>query len=86
MAADRVARGDTEPFKYFLSTLPIETPLDRLVFVTKTRWRIERDYRELKQEFGLGVRKAQLARYSSSHHPVDPCLRIPASATPHTGR
>ena len=24
-----------------------------LVFVTKMRWRIERDYQELKQEFGL---------------------------------
>ncbi|MGQ9658935.1 MAG: hypothetical protein ACUVQI_00775 [Thermochromatium sp.] len=24
------------------------------MFVTKMRWRIERDYRELKQEFGLG--------------------------------
>ena len=25
-----------------------------MVYVTKMRWRIERDYQELKQEFGLG--------------------------------
>ncbi|MEA3095409.1 MAG: hypothetical protein QOJ04_6751, partial [Caballeronia sp.] len=29
--------------------------LEQLVFVTKMRWRIERDYQDLKQEFGLGV-------------------------------
>ena len=31
-----------------------DTAIERLVHVTKMRWRIERDYRELKQEFGLG--------------------------------
>lgn len=46
--------GDAEPLKYFLSTLPVNTAIERLVHVTKMRWRIERDYRELKQEFGLG--------------------------------
>jgi hypothetical protein len=28
--------------------------LEQLMFVTKMRWRIERDYQDLKQEFGLG--------------------------------
>jgi SRSO17 transposase len=42
-----------EPIKYFLSTLPANTPLQELVRVAKLRWRIERDYQELKQEFGL---------------------------------
>ncbi len=45
--------GEAEPTKYFLSTAPAETTLVQLVFVTKMRWRIERDYQELKQEFGL---------------------------------
>jgi SRSO17 transposase len=46
--------GDAEPLKYFLSPLPGDRPIEHLVYVTKMRWLIERDYRELKQEFGLG--------------------------------
>jgi SRSO17 transposase len=46
--------GDAEPLKYFLSTAPETATLEQLVFVTKMRWRIERDYQDLKQEFGLG--------------------------------
>ena len=46
-------KGDAEPLKYFLSTLPAATPIQELVRVAKLRWRIERDYQELKQEFGL---------------------------------
>ena len=46
-------RYEREPIKYFLSTLPADTPIEELVRVTKLRWRIERDYQELKQEFGL---------------------------------
>ncbi|HEV2039879.1 MAG TPA: IS701 family transposase [Casimicrobiaceae bacterium] len=46
-------KGDAEPLKYFLSTLPASTPIKELVRVAKLRWRIERDYQELKQEFGL---------------------------------
>lgn len=45
--------GDAEPIKYFLSTLPARTSIQELVRVAKLRWRIERDYQELKQEFGL---------------------------------
>lgn len=45
---------ESEPTKYFLSTAPNEATLEQLVFVTKMRWRIERDYQDLKQEFGLG--------------------------------
>lgn len=44
---------EAEPTKYWLSTLPAATRLDKLVRTTKMRWRIERDYQELKQEFGL---------------------------------
>jgi SRSO17 transposase len=45
--------GEAEPLKYFLSTAPADATIEQLVFVTKMRWRIERDYQELKQEFGL---------------------------------
>lgn len=45
--------GQSEPEKYVLTTLPADTALERLVAVTKMRWRIERDYQDLKQEFGL---------------------------------
>jgi len=44
---------DDEPAKYFLTTAPQDATLEQMVFVTKMRWRIERDYQELKQEFGL---------------------------------
>jgi SRSO17 transposase len=45
---------ESEPTKYWLSTLPVETELADLVRQAKLRWRIERDYLELKQEIGLG--------------------------------
>ena len=32
---------------------PSDATLEQMVFVTKMRWRIERDYQELKQDFGL---------------------------------
>jgi SRSO17 transposase len=35
-------------------TLPEKVVFERLVDLAKLRWRIERDYQELKQEFGLG--------------------------------
>ena len=46
--------GEDEPSKYWLSTLPEDITFDRLVDMTMLRWRIERDYQELKQELGLG--------------------------------
>ena len=46
-------RADAEPTKYWLSTLPAPTPLTELVRLAKLRWRIERDYQELKDELGL---------------------------------
>jgi hypothetical protein len=47
-------QGETEPTKYWLATLPEEISFEGLVDVAKLRWRIERDYQELKQELGLG--------------------------------
>ncbi len=43
-----------EPSKYVLSTLPDDTPINDLVGAAHQRWRIERDYQDLKQDFGLG--------------------------------
>jgi SRSO17 transposase len=46
--------GETEPTKYWLSTLPETATLEELVATAKLRWRIERGFEELKQELGLG--------------------------------
>jgi SRSO17 transposase len=46
--------GHKEPMKYWLSTLGQDVPLQRMVFEAKMRWRIERDYQDLKQELRLG--------------------------------
>jgi SRSO17 transposase len=43
----------SEPTKYWLSNLPADTPLTHLVTLAKLRWRIEQDYRELKDALGL---------------------------------
>lgn len=45
--------GEKEPAKYWLSTLPAGTTITALVDTAKLRWRIERDFQDLKQEIGL---------------------------------
>jgi SRSO17 transposase len=45
--------GAPEPVKYWLSNMAADTPLKRLVQLAKLRWRIEHDYRELKDALGL---------------------------------
>ena len=47
-------KGEKEPTKYWLSTLSEDIGFHQLVDYAKLRWRIERDYLELKQEVGLG--------------------------------
>ena len=46
-------RNEEASTKYWLSTLPEDTPLEVLVDIAKLRWRIERDYEQLKSELGL---------------------------------
>ena len=65
-------QGEAEPVKYFLSTAPLEATLEQLVFVTKMRWRIERDYQELKQEFGLSHYEGR--GWRGFHHHATLCI------------
>ena len=58
------------PTKYWLSTLPEDIPFDRLVALAKLRWRIERDYQELKQELGLGHYEGRSWRGFHHHAPA----------------
>lgn len=46
-------QGQGLPEHYWLSTLPEGTPLERLVYLAKLRWRVERDYQDMKAEVGL---------------------------------
>jgi SRSO17 transposase len=45
--------GEPEPVAYWLASLPADTPLQQLVHLAKLRWRVEHDYRELKDALGL---------------------------------
>lgn len=45
--------GEDEPTKFWLASFPKNTSLVALVRMAKLRWRVERDYQELKQEIGL---------------------------------
>lgn len=64
--------GEPEPTKYFLSTLPAETSRQELVAAAKIRWRIERDYQELKQEFGLNNFEGR--NWRGFHHHATLCV------------
>jgi len=64
--------GEKEPTKYWLSTLPRDIAFKRLVDLTKLRWRIERDYQELKQELGLGHFEGRSWR--GFHHHATLCI------------
>ena len=64
--------GQTEPTKYWLSTLPLPTQLTALVRLAKHRWIIERDYEELKQELGLGHYEGR--GWRGFHHHATLCI------------
>ena len=65
-------KGETEPIKYWLSTLPASTKLKQLVALAKQRWIIERDYQELKQELGLGHYEGR--GWRGFHHHATLCI------------
>ena len=65
-------KGEPEPTKYFLSTLPADISRKALVAAVKIRWRIERDYQELKQEFGLDNFEGR--NWRGFHHHATLCI------------
>lgn len=65
-------RDEKEPTRYWLSTLPRNIAFKRQVDLTKLRWRIERDYRELKQELGLGHFEGR--GWRGFHHHATLCI------------
>ena len=65
-------KGESEPTKYWLSTLPEEISLQELVRIGKHRWIIERDYQELKQELGLGHYEGR--GWRGFHHHATLCI------------
>jgi SRSO17 transposase len=61
-----------EPTKYSLSTLPEEAAINDLVTAAHLRWRIERDYQDLKQEFGVGHYEGR--GWRGFHHHASLCI------------
>jgi SRSO17 transposase len=87
-------KGEAEPSQYWLCTLPESTSFRRLVDIAKMRWRIERDYQDLKQEIGLGHYEGR--GWPGFHHHGTLCIAaygflvseretIPPSAPPRAG-
>ncbi len=64
--------NESEPTKYWLSNLADNIPFRRLVDFAKLRWRIERDYQELKQEVGLGDYEGR--GWRGFHHHATLCI------------
>ena len=65
-------QGENEPTKYWFSTLPDDITFRHLVDLAKLRWRIERDYQELKQEVGLGHFEGR--GWRGFHHHATLCI------------
>ena len=65
-------KGEKEPTKYWLSTLPPDIAFERMVNLAQLRWRIERDYQELKQELGLGHFEGR--GWRGFHHHATLCI------------
>jgi len=64
--------GESAPTKYWLSTLPADAAIARLVETAKLRWRIERDDQELKQELGLDPYEGR--GWRGFHHHMALCV------------
>ena len=61
-----------EPTKYWFSTLDAGLSFETLVDIIKLRWRIERDYHDLKQELGLGHYEGR--GWRGFHHHATLCI------------
>lgn len=64
--------NESEPVHYWLCNLAANTALRTLVNTAMTRWRIERDYQELKQEFGLSHYEGR--GWRGFHHHASLCI------------
>ena len=64
--------GDPEPTKYWLSNLEAAVSREELAATAKLRWRIDRDYQELKQEIGLGHFEGR--GWRGFHHHATLCI------------
>lgn len=64
--------GAKKPDKYWLSNLPATTTKQQLIKSAKVRWRIERDYQEMKQELGLNHYEGRSWR--GFHHHASLCI------------
>lgn len=74
-------QGDAEPAGYWLATAPSDATLEQLIFVAKMHWRIERNYRELKQEFGLSHYEG--CNWRGFHHHATLCIAAYGFLTAH---
>ena len=63
---------EAKPTKYWLSTLKANVTIVHLVRTAKLRWRIERDYLELKQEIGLAHFEGR--GWRGFHHHATLCI------------
>jgi SRSO17 transposase len=59
-------KGEAAPTKFWLATVDQNLSFRGLVDIAKLRWRIERDYHDLKQEIGLGHYEGR--GWSGFHH------------------
>jgi SRSO17 transposase len=64
--------AELSKYKYWLATVPADISFRRLVDIAKMRWRIERDYQELKQEVGLGHYEGR--GWRGFHHHATLCI------------
>jgi SRSO17 transposase len=64
--------NEKEPTKYILSTLPDSIDLSELVRIAHLRWRIERDFQELKDELGLNHFEGR--KWRGFHHHAALCI------------
>jgi SRSO17 transposase len=65
-------RTEAAPIKYWLSTLPATASCAELVELAMLRWRIERDYQELKDELGLDHFEGR--GWRGFHHHASLCI------------
>ena len=72
MAADRVAQGRERADQILAFDPSRRHHLPSLVDFAKLRWRIERDYQELKQEVGLGHFEGR--GWRGFHHHATLCI------------